>query len=181
MQAIWKRIEEWLEENAPEILNSLLPGATSKELQAAENLMSITFPDDVKKSYCIHNGQRSLAAPLMGEWQLLSLKDMMIQWKIMKKLVDTGKFNDASGKPIGSVRAEWYNLKWIPLTYNGAGDFQCLDLAPPPGGDVGQIITFWHMDGKREKLAPSFRFCLQEFANDLEQGKYEVEDGRLTL
>jgi cell wall assembly regulator SMI1 len=181
MQASWKRIEAWLKGNAPEILVQLLKGAKDNEISSAEKAMSIKFPADVKASYRIHNGQDGRAAPLMGEWQLLSLKNMVSQWKIMKKLVDDGKFEDAIAKPIGSVRADWYNPKWIPVAYNGAGDFHCLDLDPPPRGHVGQIISFWHMDEKRQMLAKNFSEWLETFANDLEAGKYKFQDGRLEL
>lgn len=181
METIWKQIESWLEKNAPEMLNTLLPGATDKEILAAEKAMGIEFPEEVKESYRLHNGQDGRATPLMGEWQLLSLKNMVSQWKVMKKLVDKGKFDDAEVKTVGPVRADWYNLKWIPLAYNGAGDFQCLDLDPPPKGKAGQIISFWHMKDERKELANSYKAWLKGFANDLKKGKYKVKEEGLVL
>src|SRR2546421_31964 len=146
MQTVWKRIESWLNGNAPEILSDLLPGATGKKLRSTEKILGVEFPDDVKSSYRIHDGQQGQSSPLMGEWQLLSLEDMVSQWKIMKDLVDAGKFDNVTSAPVGPVRADWWNLKWIPIAYNGAGDFYCLDLNPAPKGSIGQIISFWHMD-----------------------------------
>jgi cell wall assembly regulator SMI1 len=179
MCPLWNRIETWLEENAPDVRGSLLPGATEKAIRAAEKAMGIDFPEDVKESYRVHNGQHELGAPLMGEWQLLSLKDMVRQWKVMKKLVASGAFAENRGRPVGPVRPDWYNLKWIPVAYNGAGDFHCVDLDPPPRGKAGQIVSFWHVDDKRERLATSFRAWVKEFADDLERGNYTVEDGQL--
>jgi cell wall assembly regulator SMI1 len=179
MKVIWNLIESWLKENAPEILKDLLPGAIAKDIQSAEKLMGIHFPNDVKLSYRIHNGQKGRSAPLMEEWQLYSLKDMMSRWKILKKLFDAGTFAHVKGKPVGPVRAEWWNPKWIPIAYNGDGDLRCLDLDPPPRGKSGQIISFWHMEDRREKLADGFQEWLKKFAIDLEAGKYKVEDGQL--
>ncbi len=181
MQAIWMQIENWLKEKAPEMSNALLPGATDKEILAAEKAMGISFPEEVRQSFRIHNGQDGRATPLVGEWQLLTLRNMVSQWKVMKKLVDKGKFADAEVKTVGPVRADWYNVKWIPFAYNGAGDFQCLDLDPPPKGKTGQIVSFWHMREEREKLANSFEDWLQGFADDLKKGKYKLKDGELVL
>ncbi len=180
MKSIWNRIESWLEVNAPEIHSDLLAGATDEEICSAEEFMDIKFPDDLKISYRIHNGQRGDSSTLLGEWQLYSLENMKSRWKILKKLFDAGELN-AEATPIGPVRAEWWNPKWIPITHNGAGDLYCLDLAPAAGGEVGQIITFWHMDEKRERLANSLQDWLQSYAEDLENGRYTVEDGGLYL
>lgn len=180
MQDIWKRIESWLEVNTPEIHSDLLPGATEEEIRSAEKFMDIEFPVDVKTSYQIHNGQLGNSSPFMGEWQLYSLTDMMSTWKMLKNLFDSGKF-DVEGTPIGPVRAEWWNPKWIPVADNRTGDLHCLDLDPAPGGELGQIITFWHMDEQRERLANNFQEWLQRYAEDLENGKYTVEDGGLYL
>jgi cell wall assembly regulator SMI1 len=179
MKAIWSHIESWLEANAPTIRKDLLKGATLKEIRTAEQAMGITFPENVKDSYRIHNGQRGRSASLIAEWQLYSLKDMVNRWKMLKKLFDDGTFASTSVTSSKAVRAEWWNPKWIPVAYNGDGDLRCLDLAPTPQGEVGQIISFWHMENKRERLASSFRVWLTEFADDLHAGKYEVEDAAL--
>jgi cell wall assembly regulator SMI1 len=179
MQDIWNRIESWLKVNAPEIHSDLLPGAADEEVRSAEEHLGVKFPEDAKASFRIHNGQRGMASPLMGEWQLLPLENVMSQWDIMKGLSDAGKFANVKSKPVGPVRDDWWNVKWVPLAYNGAGDLQCLDFDPAPGGAAGQMISFWHMDEKRERLSNDFRSWLQGFADDLEAGKYKVEDGTL--
>jgi cell wall assembly regulator SMI1 len=181
MEKIWNQIDFWLRANVPDIHSDLLAGATDEEIYSAEEHMDVKFPEDVKISYKIHNGQIGDASPLLGEWELLSLEDMINQWNIMKKLVDAGKFTNVASKPIGPVKADWWNIKWIPITYNGAGDLYCLDLDPAPGGEVGQIISFWHMDEKRERLASNFREWLQRYADELENGKYTVEDEKLVV
>jgi len=181
MEKIWNRIDSWLQANLPEIYSDLLPGATEEEIRLAEEHMGVYFPEDVKISYRIHNGQIGDESPLLGEWELLSLEDMINQWNIMKKLFDAGKFTNIASKPIGPVRADWWNIKWVPVAYNGAGDLYCLDLAPASGGEVGQIISFWHMDEKRERLASNFRNWLHRYADDIENGKYKVENGKLVI
>ncbi len=181
MEEIWKQIETWLIANILEIRNDLQPGATDAEIRKAEDAMGIKFPDDVRASYRIHNGQLGSAAELLGDWQLLPLEYMVLEWQTLDKVLDSGGFGDNTGTPHGPVRPMWWNPKWIPVAHNGAGDYRCLDLDPPAKGKVGQIIAYWHTMDTREKLAPSFRAWLQRFAKDLESGRYTVEDGILVL
>jgi cell wall assembly regulator SMI1 len=183
MQDIWQRIEAWLATNAPEILEDLLPGAHEEAIHTIEEQVGIQFPDDVKASYTIHDGQRETAPALMGEWALLSLQAIARQWSPLKALYDAGTFPqaDALVEAHAPVRANWWNIRWIPMTHNGAGDFYCLDMDPAPWGSQGQVITFWHMDTKREKIADSFRSLMQKFADDLYAGRYKVEHGKLVM
>lgn len=178
MEKLWKQIEAWLEEHAPRALQDLNEGATAKEIGAAEKLLGVELPEDVQASYRIHDGQIG-GAPLMGEWQLLSLKLMKSRWKILKGSYDKGKFEESVVKPVGPVKAEWWNPQWIPIAYNGAGDLYCLDFDPAPKGKVGQIISFWHVDDKREVIAPGFRAWLKEYAADLKADRYSVAGGKV--
>ncbi|MEH2143178.1 SMI1/KNR4 family protein [Nostoc sp.] len=67
---------------------------------------------------------------------------------------------------------DWWSPLWIPLTYDGAGNHDCLDLAPAKGGKVGQIIQMWHDEGERELVASSFQNWLEEYATGLESDQY---------
>jgi cell wall assembly regulator SMI1 len=172
VQELWDRLESRLADIEPDVLRDLLPGVTDYEIRSAEELMGVRLPEDAEESYKIHDGQGGDGPPLiMGEWQLLSLEDMTHQWKLMKDLSDTGVFMEAQGSPEGPVRPDWWNTKWIPVAYNGAGDLQCLDMDPAAGGDSGQLITFWHMNPNREVIADSFRTWLQGCIDSLANGR----------
>lgn len=179
MQKTWSRIETWLREHAPELHQSLQRGASAADIRKAEQKLGVALPEEVKESYRLHDGQAPLASPLMGEWQLLSLKNVLRQWDIQQKLLDDGSFDEARGKPVGPVRPDWYNARWVPIAYNGGGDLYCLDFDPASGGRQGQVVTFWHADDKRERIAESFGALLEAFADDLEQGRYQFENGML--
>lgn len=177
MKTIWKNIEVWLKDKAPHILSSLQKGATLAEIGRAEKALSAEFTSDIKASYRIHNGQSDISAPLIEEWQLLTLKEVIRRWSMLKQLYDEGVFADVQGMPTGPIRAEWWNPNWIPIAHNGDGDLRCLDLSPAQGGKVGQIISFWHTEERREKVADSYQTWLAEFAQNLHDGQYRVQDG----
>ena len=54
MQSTWARIERWLAESAPDVLDSLRPGATDERILNTEAALDVTLPDDVRASYRIH-------------------------------------------------------------------------------------------------------------------------------
>ena len=66
MNEVWQRIRNWLETNAPDVLNSFQGGATDREIAEAEDWLSIQFPEDVKAFYRIHNGQKSYHSGFIG-------------------------------------------------------------------------------------------------------------------
>ena len=177
MQEIWSRIESWLRVNAPQILETLQPGISDTQITELENFLSIRFPEDVRSSYRIHNGQSSYEYGFIDGREFLSVERIKDEWQVWKELLDSGTFQKEDGQDQGSDPAPgicnvWWSPKWIPLTYDGSGNHDCLDLNPTDRGTVGQIITMWHDDATREIVAPSFRAWLQQYAEGLESGRF---------
>jgi cell wall assembly regulator SMI1 len=176
MQEIWTQIEAWLRGNAPSVLNLIQPGASDAQISELESLLSIQFPEDVKASYRIHNGQLAYTHGLINGREFLSLERIKDEWQAWKDLLDDGTFQTDDGQDRGSEAAPgifnvWWSSGWIPLTYDGSGNHDCLDLNPAEGGTYGQIITMWHDDPERKIVAPSFRDWLMQHAEGLESGK----------
>lgn len=172
IKPIWERIEKWLSSNAPTIVESLQPGATNEEIAATEAFLGVTFPPDIKASYLIHDGQLTDGPGLIDGREFLSLERIKDEWQVWKELYDYGTFNDAKADPEGPIAQYWWNPKWIPITYDGAGNHHCLDLDPAPGGNVGQIIWMWHDNPSRSIEATSFTSWLEAFADELEADVY---------
>ena len=113
---------------------------------------------------------------LLNGWEFLSLQAMCLEWNVWKELLDGGDFEDSQGEPHGPIVSDWWSAGWIPLTYDGSGNHQCLDLNPAQGGQVGQIIQMWHDDAERTVVANSFREWLGSFADGLEHDEYVMSD-----
>src|SRR5260370_40674606 len=184
MQALWDRIEAWLMMNAPEEMFSLQPGATDQDIREAETAMGIELPDEVRASYRIHNGGALIAEPLDDTfWELLCLEDMVRDWKTYRGF-DHGL--RAPIQPEDKVRPQGWHLHWIPLLedHNRTGQCLCLDLAPGPAGQKGQILEVeWEDPGQRPVIVASFQALLSTFADHLEAGKYmwNEDDGTLDI
>jgi len=170
MKLIWDRIEAWLRANAPVIFESLRAGASAEALAEAERALGVTFPDDVRASYRIHNGADSTV--FIEGWELLSLERIRDEWAAWKDLLDRGTFVEFQSRPDGRTLPDWWSPAWIPLTYSGAGDHHSLDMSPGPEGVAGQIIIMFHDDESRPVVAESFSGWLERFADDLDAGRY---------
>jgi cell wall assembly regulator SMI1 len=174
MKEIWNKIETWLSKNAANVLLSLADGATDEEIARAEEIMEIKFTEDFKASYRIHNGQKGNAnTGFINGWDFLSLIGIVSEWQ---DWVDMGEFNEPFSKPEKGIKNDWFNNKWLPLTSNGNSDHHCLDLDPDQDGKYGQIIMLWHDDPLRSLQADNFTEFLSNFADDLENGGYLVDE-----
>jgi cell wall assembly regulator SMI1 len=172
MQDTWVRFEAWLAANAPQLIDELNPGATDAELRELATTIGTELPADFLTFYRIHNGQQSEASGLLNGEELLSIPSMLAEWTIWNDLLKGGDFEGATSTPAPGVRADWWNPLWLPLTYDGAGNHYCLDLAPAPGGTRGQIIRMWHDDSERTLLAVSFSEWITQYITALETGEY---------
>jgi cell wall assembly regulator SMI1 len=173
VKELWDRMEKWLKQNNPEILESLHPGASEDEIQSLESKLGVKLPSDLRDSLKIHNGQQEETDGLIGNWELLSVERILEEWNVWNTLYERGDFKEISAEPDDGVRDTWWNPKWIPLTYSGRGDHHCMDLSPAPDGTYGQIITMWHDEEERRLLAPSFSMWFEKVVticenNDLE-------------
>lgn len=148
--------------------------------------MGGAFPDDVRASYRRHDGQqsdRSFGGVVGGVFvpggDFLSLARIVDEWTVWKDLLDSGTFDGILSDPQPGIRSDWWNPRWIPITYDGSGNHCCVDVDPAPGGMVGQIITMWHDGGEREMMAASFTDWLIQLADGYERGEwvYSEDDG----
>ncbi|MDF1549831.1 MAG: SMI1/KNR4 family protein [Bacteroidales bacterium] len=172
MKETWTKIEDWLQENASQIYDSLNEGASDEDFEDLEDLISKRLPDEFKAFYRIHNGQDASSEGLIDTEELLSTERIMDEWQVWKDLYDRGVFDESVSEADDGVKENWWHPLWIPITYDGSGNHYCLDLSPDEGGKKGQIIRIWHDSPERELIADSFTEWINDFAEDLIDGEY---------
>jgi WD40 repeat protein/cell wall assembly regulator SMI1 len=179
IQTHWERIDTWFRTSALSVWDpSSSMGASEEEIARAEAMMEVTFPDDFKASYRLHNG----GCPF-PPWQegLMPLDAIMGIWQMFKEHREQGYVDDFPDEPPGPVQPSHWLPKWIPFAWGGyGGEYACLDLDPSPQGHRGQVVLRMHESEPARLLAPSFEAWLATIASDLAAGKYTVADGRLT-
>jgi cell wall assembly regulator SMI1 len=181
MRDVWHRIEAALERIHAGLARNLNPPATEAALAQAEAALGVALPEDYRASALVHDGVRLY---LVQSYRILSIADVVRTWRMLDSFVADGtlKLGDSDWvRTTGPVRAQKWNRRWIPVADNGGGDGKALDLDPPTGGTLGQLISQSRDVEAVRVLAPSFRAYLEGFADDLEQGRYEAgfEDGVL--
>jgi cell wall assembly regulator SMI1 len=174
----WKRIDQWLKQNARR-WKPVRKGVTEEKIAKAEKTLGFKLPDDVRESYLVHDGVSDEGFfPFADDicHYLMPLAEVVGDWEMQKEVMEGGNFDDSEAKGDRGVRSEWWNVGWVPFASNGAGDFFCIDTVPAKGGKKGQVIYASHEAGERRLLAPSLRDLLYKLANDLEDGKYSYDE-----
>lgn len=178
IERLWWRIENWMQRHAPERWQQLAPGATEEALHRLETILDITLPDDVRASYRRHDGGYTMKP--VTSMRILSIKSIIDYWHMLMELLDDEEwasqpiyhFTDErllrSGWHPGPIQQAWWHKRWVPFAEDNAGNLCCLDLAPAPGGVVGQILDWDHECGPSCTDFPSFRHLLSAFVDQLE-------------
>lgn len=195
----WDRIVRWMEQNTPDRSASLLPPATSDELQSSADALSVEFPEDFILLYKQANGLRlamdnsfSCYPKPMGRrsfdrmsFSPMNLSHIVQEWEMMKELLDDGEFDDFEKSDNGEasdkgdthrfVKNVWWNIRWIPFAENGGGDYFFIDLDPAEAGTSGQVVSHSHETGEHKLLAPSLGAYLADLADAMEKGQCTYE------
>ncbi|EMR64869.1 putative glucan synthesis regulatory protein [Eutypa lata UCREL1] len=78
--------------------------------------------------------------------------------------------------PQGAVQRAYAHPAWIPLVRDWGGNNLAVDLAPGPTGTWGQIILFGRDYDTKYVVARSWGAFLAIFADDLNSGKWFIDD-----
>jgi len=176
MTALLDQLKAWLMAHYPELQADLQPGADALELEALEEALTVKLPAPYSTLLKRHNGQNGEAAGLFGNWELLSVEDVLQEWRLWKDLADHGHFDEShdEAKAIGPVKARWWHPAWVPISADGMGNNHCLDMAPDTGGQLGRVIVLLHDNGERKVLAPSLEEWLATILTKLESGEFAL-------
>lgn len=151
------------------------PGVTDSQIKELEEKLGVQLPKDFVAFYKIHNGQNGTVSWMVDGEELLSFDRIWQEWKVWKDLLDNKSFEEPDGKPYMSepekgIKDVWWSDKWIPFTYDGAGNHLCLDLGPGTDGNYGQIIRMWHDDSLRSLHGKSFTEWITNYNTQLQNG-----------
>ena len=183
IEELWQRIETWMYRQAPQLWQQLAPGASEEAIKHLEGVLGVTLPEEFRASYRRHNGGYEIK--LVSHMEILPVEGILANWQILRELLDDDDwastppyyFTDEralrSGWQPGPIQQVWWNQSWIPFAEDNAGNLTCLDLAPAPGGPIGQILDWDHECGPSRTLFSSFHQFLRAFVDQLENAPDE--------
>ncbi|KAI9049543.1 hypothetical protein LZ554_006571 [Drepanopeziza brunnea f. sp. 'monogermtubi'] len=79
-------------------------------------------------------------------------------------------------QPSGAIQKVYAHPAWIPLVRDWGGNNLAVDLAPGPTGKWGQVILFGRDYDCKYVVARSWSAFLATFADDLNSGKWEIDE-----
>ena len=81
IKAAWARIEVAIGKIAPDLVENLSDGADADEIAEFEQSIGQSLPDEVRKSFLMHNGQPGeFENPLISNAQFCSIEDSREGW-----------------------------------------------------------------------------------------------------
>ncbi|MBK9260516.1 MAG: SMI1/KNR4 family protein [Polyangiaceae bacterium] len=147
MNDLWERLGSWAAKNAGRELG-LRKGASERAIVAAEEALSLRFPDDFRASLLLHDGQDGDESSLF-EWMpgcsplapLRSRRRALEGGTRARRRISPDRLQ---GRGAGRIHSVLWHAKRIPIAGNRwwDGDNTYLDLFPGPKGKIGQLITF---------------------------------------
>lgn len=172
LPALWQRFEAWLQQHTPELAEELNEGAMPYEIAEAEEELGFELASELKTSLLIHNGG-AVANGLIGNWDLLSLEEMLEAYWHMESEREDGNFGPNETTPNGRVKPFWWHRYWMPIVGDTDGNYLCVDHDPERGqGHFGQVILFLADDHERRAIAPGVVSWLKGICEGLEAGLF---------
>ncbi|EJQ44656.1 MULTISPECIES: SMI1/KNR4 family protein [Bacillus cereus group] len=139
-KTILKELEVELKNHFKPFLNA---PATIEEIKYVESEMGISFPDELRMLYLVHNGEVKSGPGLFFGLPFLSLDEVLDEWRIWKKVEDGEPFDfDAYSIPKNYIKEKYANGKWIPISNDAGGNNIAIDVDPDKKGKIGQVINF---------------------------------------
>lgn len=157
MKKQWETIEHWLAENASELKGNLNPAATDAEIAAVEKTLGVRFPQSVRDTYLIHNGESQESDGLFGLWRLLPLDEVVTKSNELAELGRQFEFHDFDPSLM------------IPIL-EASGDFYCIQSSA--AGEETPVVEWWHESPSHEVEALNFCEFVKAFVEKLNRGRY---------
>ncbi len=172
------RIETWLAAHAPRILNeSLNAGASAAELAMLAATVGRPLPADYQELYRRHNGLNEEAENSGSLWygmSLLPLAEVLDGYRYQYGQTLTSPLRRAAPSVAAGVLQNPY---WLRLSFDGAHSWLLVDLDPADGGTYGQVLYLDEVAELAFPIAGSVAELLATFADDLDQGRYSLDEG----
>ena len=173
LEQLWLKVEAL--EIAPGVSGAeiLAEGANAASIRDFEASIGLALPPEIHDSFLRHNGQRgNTGYYAFSGANFLSLRES-IEERARRIAAAESIFGPMSGverrRPEnieGPVQREYWMEGWIPILKRNKEPI-CVDLRPPPGGRVGQLIEVDWEGGTVRVVANSIATFLNDCGADV--------------
>jgi cell wall assembly regulator SMI1 len=172
----WRIIERVLAEVAPQVAETLRPGASPDGIALLESKIGSRIPSDFRESLEVHDGQDD-PSRLLGlfNYNLLSpISQVIADYEMLRGLFEHEPAIDWLVPD--KIQNRIWMSGWIKFT-EAEGDGYVIDMTPAKNGALGQIFYRSHDDNPTEVTATSFGTLLSRVAALMAAGAYSLNHG----
>lgn len=166
-----ERLDLWLRTNAPAVHDSLAPGLSEAELDAAEGRFGATLSPGLRALYRWRNGSSSRGDFYLN-YSFASVESAERVRAMMLGLRDREGLLSRRGREPPKL---WSDL-WLPVFDRGNGDLLCFDAVGADDGIPGRLVDFPHE--VPEECRPAFEDVeswLETYVGALERGLFAFD------
>lgn len=158
------------------------PPATAREFTAYREAFGEQVPAGLAEVYAVIG-----AGPILTE-NLLSIEQVIATRRMWDGIIAASEDPDSDYHEVitsldpDAVSALYWKSGWVQFTADGGGNGFAVDLAPEPGGIVGQVISVGPDEDYRTVIADSVASLFTRIAQLLSTGRFSNgnEDTLLT-
>ncbi|MFZ7104282.1 MAG: SMI1/KNR4 family protein [Peptococcaceae bacterium] len=167
-------IQSWMGDRAPGV--NLRPPADPAALDNFSAKSGLSLPDDLRELLLIADGETRGSAGMVGNWRMLSIKELQASWGLLDHIARNGAFDGLEAESPPYIRKTWWDSGWIPVASNDMGGYFCLDTNPPEPERAGQVLLFLQDRPERPLVAGSLRAWFDRIARDLDADVYTYDN-----
>lgn len=169
-------IKRLLQPILSELVDALQPPASDLQIQQAEEEIGVVFPEELRELYRLHNGERVTGPGFFFGLTFLSLDDMLEEWRVWKELESEFAYEGShDSTPLGWIKEQYINRKWLPISRDGSGNHLGIDLDPDEKGIKGQVLNFGRDEDFKYVIAKNMVQFLQFIKKTIEDENYTID------
>lgn len=173
-------IGAWIERHAPpEFFPLYRTPASPEAIAQAERVVGAAFHPLLRDMLLFANGATANAPSLIDAFKPMTVDDIVSAHRFLTEEFLEGRNIERDDneriRAANGVRPIWWSARWIPFMQNGGGDYLCVDMDPARGGNVGQVVTYYHDESFRPKTAEDIGAMFARVAEGLDTGAYKFD------
>jgi cell wall assembly regulator SMI1 len=176
------QVAQWLQQHAQRIVKySLNQPAGEAALAQLRQATPKELPPDFVQLYQTYNGMNDEenSGNFFYGMTFFSIAEILADLQFGQSVVKGGTIISLENTDSGIDSSNLYNPGWVPFGSDGSRCRLALDLSPAEGGIYGQIIFTDSEKSTALLIAASTSALIQQFADDIVNGKYTLNDEAL--
>jgi cell wall assembly regulator SMI1 len=178
----------WLRTVVPRLDGALRGPGAEVDFNRYEDAVGAVLPDELRQLWRTHNGEAG-PEPIggaVGGLVFLGADESLREWREWSSLRGDTSPRDmedlrslSESAPPEAVQLEYTTAGWLPILKESMeSNYLGVDLAPGPGGLVGQVINFGRDEDRKTVISLTMSDLLGFIASEAQRGEFVVSSAQ---